>query len=60
MEDPATWGPVEWLISEALEFAEQDEARGYIGLSQVRQIADALRDHGLIDVEAEIAQGKEI
>jgi hypothetical protein len=48
MENPATWGRAEGIISRA--YAEWSESRnkGIIGLSLARQIADALRDAGLL------------
>jgi hypothetical protein len=49
MENPATWGPVERAISEALRDADEARSKRLIGLSTVRRIADKLRERGLID-----------
>lgn len=54
-EDPSTWGPVERVIDDAMERNHKNAILGLIGLSVVRVIADALRDHGLIDTEMEAA-----
>lgn len=47
-ENPATWGPLEKAIAEALKQADEGRAAGRIGLSTVRQIADKLRETGLV------------
>lgn len=47
-EDPASWGPLEVAISEAIRDANAARERGLIGLSTVRRIADRLRDQGLV------------
>lgn len=55
MENPATWGPAEKVIRQALD--EDHQARlspePVIGLSLPRLIADALRKEGLLDERAE-------
>jgi hypothetical protein len=43
MENPATWGPLEHAIDDAIKKAEEDRAQGVVGLSEVRRIADAVR-----------------
>lgn len=47
MENPATWGPVEHAINEAIE--EHWERRDEEGLSLARTIADSLREKGLLN-----------
>jgi hypothetical protein len=48
VEDPATWGEAERVISAALKRHEHDRSLGIIGLSRARIIADALRENGLL------------
>jgi len=48
MENPATWGELEKVISAALRSVEFGRSNGMIGLSAARQIADALRAAGLV------------
>jgi hypothetical protein len=49
MENPETWGPLEHAIDEALYQAEKGQRAGHYHLSVVRQIADALREKGLVE-----------
>lgn len=51
MENPATWGPAEKVVSRIL--AEQDdvESQFLCGLSLARRITDALREAGLLREE---------
>ncbi len=66
MENPATWGPLEHAIAAALKRAEDNRAAGLVGLSQVRIVADAVREvirpielaAGFALSEARRAQGK--
>lgn len=48
MENPASWGKVEQVIFEAIQKHEQMLKEHIFGLSEVRMIADALREAGLI------------
>ena len=48
MENPATWGPIEDAISDAMIQHAQDMNEGLVGLSAVRKIADELRKRGLV------------
>lgn len=48
MENPATWGKAEHVISDAYGEYHIAQNRGVIGASLVRCIADALRKHGLL------------
>lgn len=50
MENPATWGPAEHVVSKALKDAAAARAQGVIGLSTVRQVTDALREAGLLEM----------
>ena len=55
MENPATWGPVEHAINEAIaEHRARDKE--VIGLSLVRTIADALRAKGLLVERTDISK----
>jgi hypothetical protein len=45
MENPATWGDLEHTIHDAIQQHHEAQAKGVIGLSLVRTIADAVRDH---------------
>lgn len=49
VENPQTWGPLEKAIDEAMREADDARAAGRIGLSRVRQIADKLREQGLVN-----------
>lgn len=51
VENPATWGPAEHVVSEALDQAHEGNRRGLVGLSTVRQITDALRAADLLKEE---------
>jgi hypothetical protein len=53
MENPATWGRAERVISDAYEDWWKGHSRGRVGLSLARQIADALRNAGLLRDEEE-------
>lgn len=44
MENPATWGVLEHAIHGAIRRAREDRANGVVGLSEVRRIADAVRE----------------
>jgi len=48
MENPATWGEAERVVSDALDAAHEARERGVVGLSTVRQITDALRKAELL------------
>lgn len=48
MENPATWGRAEHVIADAMSQADKYMKMGVVGLSSVRQIADALREAGLL------------
>lgn len=48
MENPATWTRLEHVIYAALEEAHRQMQEGLCGLSDVRLIADALRNEGLV------------
>ena len=50
MENPATWGPAEKVIDAAIENHDHlvRTNPGFCGLSLTRQIADALREAGLL------------
>jgi len=48
VENPATWGKAEQVVAEALEQAEESRRQMMCGLSEVRQITDALRREGLL------------
>lgn len=48
MENPATWGPVEHAINEAMNEHSESMTVGLVGLSLVRVIADRLRAKGLV------------
>ena len=48
MENPATWGAAENTIDKALKQAERDRRLGIIGWSLPKQIAEALREAGLL------------
>lgn len=50
-ETPASWGPVERVIFQALNDVEDARAIGLVGLSEVKVIANALRDAGLVREE---------
>lgn len=52
MENPATWGEAEKVISDALRKADHAMTAGIIGLSRARRVADALRAAGLLKEEA--------
>lgn len=47
-ENPASWGPIEKAIAEAMKQHNKDMDAGLYGLSVVRVIADQLRKQGLI------------
>ena len=49
MENPATWGEAEKVIRQAYDAHSEDRAKGVVGLSLVRRIADALREAGLLE-----------
>lgn len=51
MENPATWGKAERVVADAMEAADEAYRTGYVGLSTVRQITDALREAGLLKEE---------
>jgi hypothetical protein len=51
MENPATWGRAEHVVSQAMDEAEDDLQQQVCGLSVVRQITDALRAAGLLKEE---------
>jgi hypothetical protein len=44
MENPATWGPLEQTIDKAIRKARENREAGLVGLSEVRLIADAVRE----------------
>jgi len=48
MENPNTWTLLERTIDHALTRARELHRLGFIGLSEVRIIADALREAGLV------------
>lgn len=48
MENPATWGRAEQVISQAYQDWWKGRAEGRTGLSLPRRIADALRAAGLL------------
>lgn len=48
MENPATWGPAEHVVQEALDKAADAYTKKMVGLSTTRQITDALRREGLL------------
>lgn len=48
MENPETWTDAEKVIHKALNAADQARMQGVVGLSRPRQIADALREAGLL------------
>lgn len=52
MENPATWGPAEKIIAEVhqawIKNLHKPADERVIGLSLYRQIADALREAGLL------------
>ena len=50
-ENPATWGPAERVISDALDAAEAGERLGMVGWSAPKQIAEALRKADLLASE---------
>ena len=49
MENPATWGAAEHVVSSAINEHSKATAEMVIGLSLARTICDALRQAGLID-----------
>jgi hypothetical protein len=49
MENPESWGLLEHTIDEALYQAEKGQRAGLFQLSTVQQIADALREAGLVE-----------
>ena len=51
MENPATWGKAEQIVSDALNEAAAQRRRMVMGLSTVRQITDALRREGYLEGE---------
>jgi hypothetical protein len=53
MENPATWGRAERVVSDALEAALKARDEGYVGFSTPRQITDALRREGLLKEDDE-------
>ena len=55
MENPATWGAAERVVHDVIteHFAHQDAGETLCGLSLERQITDAMRKAGLIEVPAE-------
>lgn len=55
MENPASWGPVERIIDEALGQWDEDRAKGMVGFSRPAAIAERLRRAGLIDPVVEAA-----
>lgn len=48
MENPATWGQAEKIISAVIRDDDEATANGIAGWSLPKQIAEALRDAGLI------------
>lgn len=48
MENPATWGPAEHAVQEAITEDFRDNEAGIIGLSLARKITDKLRAKGLL------------
>lgn len=52
MENPASWGPAEHAVEQALQAYDENQARPpgerTIGLSLNRQLTDALRREGLL------------
>lgn len=52
-ENPMTWGKLEHAIDGALTVAWAQKMAGMVGLSDVRIIADALRDAGLVKEDEE-------
>lgn len=48
MENPASWGKTERVISEAIQEHAKDMAEHRMGLSLERTISDALRQAGLL------------
>jgi hypothetical protein len=47
-ENPATWGAAERVIQEALNSFAKAQAKGIVGRSQAKAIADALREASLL------------
>ncbi len=52
MENPATWGEAEHIVSRVIVAYEQRDPH-IVGLSLTRQITDALREAGLLVDRAE-------
>jgi hypothetical protein len=52
MENPGSWGEAEKIIDAAHKKWWGNRDKGKIGLSLPRQIADALRDAGLLNEDA--------
>lgn len=52
MENPATWGRAERVVSDAWTNWYDAHAKGVVGLSLPRTITDALRAEGLLKEEA--------
>lgn len=48
MENPATWGKLETAISDALKDADDARAKGLVGGSRAKIIANKLRERGLV------------
>ena len=59
MENPETWTDAEKVIHKALNAADQARMRGVVGLSRARQIADALREAGLLVPKGPLTMPKE-
>jgi hypothetical protein len=53
MENPATWGHAEHVVSEALQRADDNRREMRMGLSATRLITDALRREGLLHEETQ-------
>lgn len=48
MENPATWGRAEHVVSEALAQSDKNKLERRMGFSTTRLITDALRREGLL------------
>jgi hypothetical protein len=51
MENPATWGRAEHVVSEALAQSDKNRLERRMGFSTTRLITDALRREGLLHEE---------